>query len=129
MASTGSGATERAVIATFLDAHKAYAGSLSGFLGRAAPQGTNPVFDEIQNTFTGDVPSVLEAAYGLESVAVATHTEILGKLQGLDGSALLASILITEAAHGTVLASLNGSSDLDTLLVRTEADALSPAEG
>ena len=62
-------------------------------------------------------------------IAVATHTDILGKLQGTDGAALIASILIVEARHGTVIASLNGSTDLDDLLVNTEADALAPAEG
>jgi Ferritin-like domain len=120
---------EQAVMATFLDAHKAYAASLSGFLGRAAPQATNPVYDEMKDAFGGDRDTVLEAAYNLESVAVATHTEILGELQGTDGAALLASILIVEAAHGTVLANIGGSTDLDVLLVNTEADALVPAEG
>ena len=72
---------------------------------------------------------MLDAASALESTAVATHTDILGKLHGTDGAALIASILIVEARHGTVLASLNGSTDLDDLLVNTEADALAPAEG
>ena len=72
---------------------------------------------------------MLDAAYTLESTAVATHTDILGKLQGTDGAALIASILIVEAAHGTVLADMNGSTDLDELLVDNEADALTPAEG
>jgi Ferritin-like domain len=119
---------EQAVMATFLDAHKAYAASLSGFLGREAPQALNPVFDEMQESFGGDRATVLDAAYNLESVAVATHTDILDQLQGTDGAALIASILIVEAAHGTVLATLNGKTDLDDLLVNTEADALS-AEG
>ena len=128
LATTGFGDNEKAIIATFLDAHKAYAASLSGMLGRAAPQSVNPIFDELQDTFTGDNPTVLDAAYNLESVAVATHTDILGKLQGTDGAALIASMLIVEAAHGTVLATLSGKTDLDDLLVNTEADALS-AEG
>ena len=72
---------------------------------------------------------MLQAAYDLESTAVATHTEILGELQGTDGAGLIASILIVEAAHGTVLADMMGSTDLDVLLVNTEADALAPAEG
>jgi hypothetical protein len=73
--------------------------------------------------------SVLNAAYAFESTAVATHTDVLGKLQGTDGASLIASIIIVEARHGTVLAYLNGSTDLDQLLVDTEADALTPAEG
>ena len=69
---------------------------------------------------------MLDAASKLESTAVATHTDLLGKLQGTDGAALLASILIVEARHGTVLAYLNGAASLDDLLVDKEADPLSP---
>jgi len=120
---------DRAVLATIHDAHRAYAGSLSGFLGREAPQETNPVYDETKSSFGGDRSSVLDAAYKLESTAVATHVDILKQLTGTDGAGLLASILIVEARHGTVIAYLNGSTDLDELLVTTEADALTPAEG
>jgi hypothetical protein len=120
---------EQAVIATFHDAHQAYAQSLSGFLGRDAPQVLNPIYDEMLDAFSGDRASVLEAAYSLESAAVATHTDILGQLQGTDGAALIASILIVEAAHGTVLANIDGETDLDILFVKTEADALTPPAG
>ena len=120
---------ERAVLATIRESHEAYATSLSGELGRDAPQEINPIFDDLKSSFGGDKASVLEAAYGIESTAVATHTEILSKLQGTDGASLIASILIVEARHGTALACLNGSDDLDTLLVDKEADALAPAEG
>jgi hypothetical protein len=89
----------------------------------------NPVFDTLQSSFGGDKRSVLDAAYALESTAVATHTDVLGKLQATDGASLIASILIVEARHGTVLAYMNGSTDLDELLVDKEADALTPAEG
>lgn len=121
--------TQRAVIATIRESHDAYAAALSALLGRQAPQVANPSLEELSSTFGGDTKSVLDAAYQLESTAVATHTEILGKLQGLDGAALIASILIVEARHGTVIAHLNGSTELDDLLVNTEADALTPAEG
>ena len=119
----------RAVIATIRESHDAYAASLSAILGRLALQSANPVFDTLKSSFGGDKKSVLDAAYSLESTAVATHTDVLGKLQGTDGASLIASILIVEARHGTVLAYLNGSTDLDALLVDTEADALTPAEG
>ena len=72
---------------------------------------------------------MLDAAYSLESTAVATHLDVLGQLQGTDGASLIASILIVEARHGTVLGYLNGATDLDALLVDEEADALAPAEG
>ncbi len=120
---------QRAVIATIRESHDAYAASLSGTLGRLAPQVANPIVDELKASFSGKLADVLDAAYGLESTAVATHTDIIGKLQGTDGAALIASILIVEARHGTVLAYLNGSTDLDDLFVNKEADALAPAEG
>jgi hypothetical protein len=119
----------RAVLATIRESHDAYAASLSAILGRQAPQTVNPVFDTLQSSFGGDKQSVLDAAYALESTAVATHTDVLGELQATDGASLIASILIAEAEHGTVLAYMNGSTDLDELLVDKEADALTPAEG
>jgi hypothetical protein len=129
LGTTGFDENQRAVVATIRESHDAYAASLSAILGRQAPQLANPVVEELKASFGGDGPSVLTAAYNLESTAVATHIDILGKLQGTDGAALLASILIVEARHGTVLAYLNGSTGLDDLLVNTEADALTPAEG
>ena len=117
----------KAVLATIRESHDAYAASLSAILGRQAPQAVNPVFSTLQSSFGGDKKSILEAAYGFESTAVATHIDVLRKLQGTDGASLIASILIAEARHGTVLAYMNGSTDLDKLLVDKEAGALTPA--
>ena len=125
---SGFEADQRAVIATIRESHDAYAASLSAILGRLAPQTPNPVVESL-SSFAGETSTILDAAYSLESTAVATHTDILGKLQGTDGATLLASILIVEARHGTVLAYLNGKTELDDLLVNNEADALTPAEG
>jgi Ferritin-like domain len=119
----------RAVMATIRESHDAYAASLSGILGRLAPQEVNPVFDDAKGGFSGDLSAILQAAYDFESTLVATHTDVLSKLQGTDGASLIASILIVEARHGTVLASMSGATDLDVLLVNKEADALAPAEG
>jgi hypothetical protein len=119
----------RLVIATIRESHDAYAASLSALLGRQAPQVVDPVFDKLKSSFGGDASTMLDAAYEIESTAVATHTDILGRLQGTDGARLLASILIVEARHGTVVAHLNGKTSLDDLLVNTESDALTPAKG
>ena len=129
LGTSGFDADQRAVIATIRESHDAYAASLSAILGRLAPQTPNPVVDSLSSSFAGETSTVLAAAYTLESTAVATHTDILGKLQGTDGATLIASILIVEARHGTVLAYLNGKTELDDLLVNDEADALTPAEG
>ena len=128
LANTSFDENQRAVMSTIRESHDAYAASLSAILGRLAPQTPSTVIADL-NPSTGDIPAVIESVYHLESVAVATHTEILGKLQGTDGASLIASILIVEARHGTVLAYLNGSTDLDALLVDTEADALTLGEG
>jgi hypothetical protein len=129
LGTSGFEADQRAVIATIRESHDAYAASLSAILGRLAPQTPNTVVDSLSSSFAGAASTVLDAAYSLESTAVATHTDILGKLQGTDGATLIASILIVEARHGTVLAYLNGKTELDDLLVNNEADALTPAEG
>ena len=129
LSTSGFDADQRAVIATIRESHDAYAASLSAILGRLAPQKPNPVVDSLSSSFAGETSTVLDAAYSLESTAVATHTDILGKLQGTDGATLVASILIVEARHGTVLAYLNGKTELDDLLVNNEADALTPAGG
>jgi hypothetical protein len=122
--------TQRAVIAAIRESHSAYVAALSGLLGRLAPQAADSaVVDALNSSFSGKLADVLQAAYGLESTAVATHTDILGQLQSIDGAALIASILAVEARHGTVLASMNGSTKLDDLLVAKEAAALAPAKG
>ena len=60
------------------------------------------------------------AAYDLESTLVATHTELLGELEGVDGAKTIASILMMEARHCTVLADLAGrGDDLDALFENT----------
>ncbi len=117
---------QRAVMATIREAHEAYASSLSALLGEKTPQLGDPIADDLKSKFSGDVRTVLDAAYMAESTAVATYTEMLGELQGLQGATLIASILIVEAAHGTVIADLNGITTLDELLVVPEADALTP---
>jgi hypothetical protein len=116
---------ERDVFNTIRESHDAYVQSISGLLGRDAPQEVaDDVIALLEAGFGGSVTEALEAASLLESTAVATHRDILGQLEGLTGAQLVASILIIEARHGTVLAALSGKSDLDDLLVSEEAAAL-----
>lgn len=116
---------QAAVMVAMREAHLAFANSLSAILGKAAP-GTpiEELLTSLASSFTGDATSVIKAAADLESAATATHTDVLGRLVGLDGAALVASIQIAEARHTTVLRSLAGSSDLAELLVDTEAASL-----
>ncbi|HRC46829.1 MAG TPA: ferritin-like domain-containing protein [Ilumatobacteraceae bacterium] len=122
----GGWSDEQAVVVTFIrDAHRAYAQSLSGMLGRSAPNNmSQELFDGLRSDFVGDVAGVLAAAQAFESSAVATHGDVIAKLQGTDGAALLASIQIAEARFCTVLADLAGDTDPVTLLVDEEAESL-----
>ena len=114
-----------AVVAAIREAHQAYAQSLSGLLGRKAPGVmSQPLFDSLRSDFSGSADGVLAAAYNLESALVATHLDVLAKVQGTDAAALVASIVTNEARHGTVLADLAGKSDEATLLVLEESAAL-----
>ncbi|MGB8857756.1 MAG: ferritin-like domain-containing protein [Ilumatobacteraceae bacterium] len=115
-----------AVVVTALrEAHQAYAQSLSGFLGRQAP-GTrsDDLFKSLQADFGASVEGALAAAASLESAAVATHGEVLSKLQGTDAAALIASIQSNEARHATVLADMAGETDNAVLLVDEENESL-----
>ena len=116
---------EAAVMVFIREAHEAYAQSLSGLLGRAAPgQRSDTLFDSLSGSFTGSVPDMLESAAALESAAVATHVDVLAGLESIDGAKLVASIYINEARFSTVLADLAGKTDLSDLLVDTEQPSL-----
>ena len=62
--------------------------------------------------------AVAAAGHDLESTLVATHTELLGLLEGIDGPTSSASIVIVEARHCAVLADMAGlGDDIDALFV------------
>lgn len=107
------------------ESHLAYSNSLSGLIGKSASSTrSEELFDEWKSQFAGSTDDVLKAAAQLESAAVATYLDVLAKLQGLNGAAVVASIMVSEARHCTALLDLAGSSDLSELLVDTEADSL-----
>lgn len=113
--------TSRPVIVAMAEHHEAYAQALSSLLGRQAPN----VADESLLAGAGDFEAdPLGQGYLLESALVATHTDLLGALQGVDGAALIASIMVVEARHGTVLADLAGLTELGDLLVDDEQAAI-----
>jgi len=95
---------ESAMLNTVRQAHLAYGQSLSGLLGRDAPNHRNEsMYTELEADFSGDAKSIITAAAALEDTLVATHTALVGQLIGLDGANLVASILIVEARQATVL--------------------------
>lgn len=106
------------------EAHEAYAQAISGLIGRVAPNSAqSDLFDELSKDFEGSAKDVATAARSLENNLVATHVDIVGKLVGVDGSALVASMVVVEARHATVLAHIAGVDTLDDQLA-TEGEAI-----
>ena len=117
---------KQALVVTFIrDAHLAYAQSLSGLLGRDAPNSiSQEVFDANSAAFGGTPEEALASAGALESTAVATHGDVIAQLLGTDAASLIASIQINEARFCTVLADIAGETDPAVLLVDEEAASL-----
>ena len=99
-------ADEKLMMQMFSEHHKAYAQSLNGLLGKAASNTRN---DALFSTYAGQLTSAQAMSRVLQSVEntmVATHTDILSSLQGLDGATLVASIITVEARHAAVFGTL-----------------------
>ena len=95
-----------------------YANRLAGILGVDAQQHRDDaLFDELVGGFEGgDASAVATAGRELEATAVATHSDLIGRLEGIDGIAAVASFVVVEARHGAVLADVAGDGDdLDAL--------------
>jgi hypothetical protein len=124
----GWSAEQATVMTTLRQAHLAFGNALSGLLGSSAPAtNSTAIFDQLKSNFSGGTDDVVKAAADLESALVATHLELLAKLQGVNGAALVASIQISEARHVTALRTLAGITDEAELLVDTEANSLQGA--
>jgi Ferritin-like domain len=107
------------VFTTLARNHSEYANRLSGILGVDAPQQRDDeLFEQLIGSFeTDDVEAVAEAGLDLESTLLATHNELISQLTGIDGLTALASFVVVEARHCTVLADVAGrGDDLDAML-------------
>ena len=125
LAAKGWSAGQLSVLTTIREAHEAYAQSLSGLLGRKAPgTASTALLNKLGTAWAGAPDRLLAAAFALESAAVATHLEVLGKLEGTDAASLVASIQIAEARHSTVIANMAGMTDEGDLLVDHEEASL-----
>ena len=126
-ANSFEGATAEAVTA-IREAHEAYAQSISGLIGADAPGiRSDKLYNAQRSNFSGSATAVAQAAADLENVACATHLDILGSLIGVDATGLIASILVVEARHATVLNIIAGASTLSNQLA-SDGVALSPAD-
>lgn len=119
LAGGGYGDDLAPVLAAMSQHHRSYAEAISGLLGPdAIGQANAAVVGQFRTRFTNPATAI-DAAARLEDTAVATHTELLASLEGIDGAALIASILVVEARHATVLATVAGITDLNQLLATT----------
>ena len=126
-ANSFEGSTAEAITA-IREAHEAYAQSISGLIGSDAPGiRSDKLYNAQRSNFSGSAAAVAQSAADLENVAVATHIDILGSLIGVDATGLIASILVVEARHATVLNTIAGASTLSNQLA-SDGVALSPAD-
>ncbi len=111
--------------------HRGYADLIRGILGtRSIGIPDTSLYDERLSTFqVADLEALAPAAYELESALVATHTDLLAKLEGTDGAADIASILIVEARQAAVLADAAGKGGDFDALFDDAAIALTPPTG
>ena len=105
--------------------HDAYAQAISSLIGRAAPQERDSeVFSANKSDFESDTTTAALAAHALENSLVSAHTALIGELEGTEGAALIASMVVIESRHVVVLATIAGKSpidDIDLFLVTPEA--------
>lgn len=104
--------------------HSAYAERLAGITGISANLRDDETFDSLESTFATSDPSA--AAFELENIAAATHTELLGQVADVGIAAAMASFVAMESRHATVLAGLSGQGDDFDALFSNSATALSP---
>ncbi len=103
--------------------HESYAQRLSGIAGVPAQARNDDVYDALVGGFRGATGA---AAFDLENIAAATHTELLGVVSDDNAAKAMAATIAIESRHATVLAGLAGmGDDLDALFLNT-ATALSP---
>lgn len=104
--------------------HEAYAQQIAGISGIPANTRNDAVYDQLAADFDTSRPA--PAAFDLENVAAATHTELVGTVADLGLAAAMASFVSMESRHATVLASLAGTGDDLDALFSNPATALSP---
>ena len=121
----GAGGEHVACLVSIAAHHDAYAQTISSLIGRAAPQARDSgVFSANEADFGSDTMAAALAAHALENSLVAAHTKLIGMLEGTEGAALIASMVIIEARHVVALAAIAGKSpiaDTDLFLVTPEA--------
>ncbi|MFM8945818.1 MAG: ferritin-like domain-containing protein [Actinomycetota bacterium] len=125
----GAAGDQPGSVAALAAHHDAASQAISSMIGRNAPQNRlDSLFTSFKPSFSGS--SFATSAHQLENTLVATHQSLLGNLEGTEGAALVASVMIAEARHVVALAAMAGlspASDTDAYLtVPADIVALSP---
>jgi hypothetical protein len=116
-------------IEVFRQHHLSYAQSIAAILGKLAAVVPDPAaLAAFGSAFsTGSTGEIVDAAKQLEDIACATHLSLLPQLEGTDGAALLASILIVEGQQSTALQVLSSDNpDLPPSGLEPLSGAISP---
>ncbi len=126
----GAGGQQNPSLAAIAAHHDAYAQAISAVIGTEAPQTRDEnLFTMLSSSFDTKADSMARAAHDLENTLVATHQSLLASLDGTEGAALIASIMIVEARHSAamaVLAGLSPTRDADAFFTTPAVQPLSP---
>ena len=117
-------ADEKPMMEMFSEHHKSYAQSLNGLLGKDASNTRN---EALYSTYAGQLTSAQamnRVLQSIENTMVATHTDTLSSLEGLDGATLVASIITVEARQAAVFGTLPNLNLSDAL--NSAASSLAP---
>jgi hypothetical protein len=114
------------VLTGLLNNHRGFGDIIRGRLGtRSDGVRDEDLYRQYTDQFkVTDMKALATPAYELESTLVATHTAIIGRLQGTDGARLLASIQIVEGRQAAVLAEIGGHGDDFDVLFDDSAEPL-----
>ena len=104
--------------------HEAYAHAIASITGLSADSRNEELFDTLRDSFAG--ADAVQAAYDLESAAVATHSELLDLIEQVRGAEVIASIISAESRHCVVLADALGRGNDLTALLDNSAEPILP---
>lgn len=105
-----------AVVKLMVEHHRAYGQALAGLIGKPATNEADAALVTAHKAAFASTSQFAGAANALENDLALRHTDAIGVLEGTEGAALVASIVITESRHAVITAELNGATSLDALL-------------
>jgi hypothetical protein len=120
----GATGTAWAILA---DQHSQYAQRVAGLTGISANAADSAVYEANLAAFQSDRPA--NAAFELENTLIATHTAVLGQIEGANAADVLASVVAMESHHAAYLAERSGRGDNFDALFTNSATPLAPAVG